>query len=722
MGPHRAGVPRRAARLDLVLTHSELPDLGSGTLPASCTLQAPSEAGQASALTVPPDVRMGPEPFWRPLTTPARSCERFLWHPSAPSGRRGLGGGARRREVDGALSRDHPLGDRRVDAAGLGIQVPLLLQSDLLLGLRSALEDLHGPARRARVEEVLNHEDDALAIDALAIVRLAGLQLEQPAADELKGLMARRQLLQRVADVREELAGALYGVILGNVVRVLGAQDQLHDDRADHLGGEQLAEEEVADELHVGAHALLPLAAQVLDLIRVLVLLLVICHLRGGHQLLELVLANVQHRGLEGHWLPTVRRWELGEDGLQAEDEVRVGLAVVRLGQSFPEDGLYDDLQLLGVVDLDRGDAVHDRGHVLRADLVQQALDIALELLVLVQRRLSPRLEGKGLLGRRPPGLLPLQRLRRRRAAEALAADVAAQLAALHAGVEAAVRAAAGLGADEDAGRQRGRGPRLIGRCGHSRRRGRRLRPRRRGRGGGGCRRRRGLRARSDDRGGEALELVGLALLLLGVTVEHQAAEAERGHLRLFRLFRHLRRRRGCLVQAHRVLGDLARDDRIDRHLGHHGLVGHLSRERARALRRGLHKCQAQPVLVRRRAGLHLCHHLHGGHRRDAPAERELIRDRRARGGLAPQRLGGGLADEVDVQSPERGALRSQLLGVPQPLREGQGLLRRLEPVANRGRRQPRLLHLRGRLGAEVADHYDSLGWSARVQGALAPL
>mmetsp|Transcript_18699 Transcript_18699/g.48020 ORF Transcript_18699/g.48020 Transcript_18699/m.48020 type:complete len:373 (-) Transcript_18699:133-1251(-) len=342
------------------------------------------------------------------------------------------------------------LGDWGLDATRLGLQVPLLLHADLLLGLGTALERLRHPVRRSGLEEILHHEHHPLAVSGLAL-NIAHLQIEEPIANQLQSLESCRQLLQRVPDVHQQLAGALDGMLLGHVVGgLLRAQDELADDGADHLGREELAEEEVSDELHVGAHAILPLPALELDVLRIHVLRALVRRRVGSrHQLLELVLANVQNRRLEGHGLSTARRRELREDRLQAEDEVGVGLAVVRLRQRFSEDGLDDDLELRGIVDRDGGDALDDCGHVLRAHLVQQALHAALDLIVLAQLAAWAEDHRGWLFGRLAAPI----------AVGTLAADRARQLSgAVAALAVGAVRGpgAARLRAHEDARRHRG--------------------------------------------------------------------------------------------------------------------------------------------------------------------------------------------------------------------------------------------------------------------------
>mmetsp|Transcript_95537 Transcript_95537/g.274082 ORF Transcript_95537/g.274082 Transcript_95537/m.274082 type:complete len:466 (-) Transcript_95537:57-1454(-) len=167
------------------------------------------------------------------------------------------------------------------------------------------------------------------------------------------------------------LRGELAHILAGHELAAHGAYD---------LRGQQLPQVEVTDKLHVGQHAVLsPLPAR-LEILSCVQGLLLLGGLQTREQLLELVLADVEHRGLESDGFATVQRRELGEDRLQAEDQVGVGLAIVRLGQSFLEDQLDDCLELLSIRDLHRADFMHDGGDVLGADLVQQTLHLPLQL------------------------------------------------------------------------------------------------------------------------------------------------------------------------------------------------------------------------------------------------------------------------------------------------------------------------------------------------------
>mmetsp|Transcript_96882 Transcript_96882/g.250596 ORF Transcript_96882/g.250596 Transcript_96882/m.250596 type:complete len:411 (+) Transcript_96882:534-1766(+) len=255
---------------------------------------------------------------------------------------------------------------------------------DLLLGLGRRLEGLHDPAGVLRVEQVLDLELDPLGVDALTLLVLLLLEVHEAAADLLDRLLAGPHGVERVADGVQQLADALHDVLRRELVGVVAHRQVLHHG-ADDPRGEQLAQEEVADELHVRQDPFLALHLLELHLLRIHAFRLLLAQLeRVRVHGLELVLDDVQERGLEGHRLAAVGRGELGHLSLQSEDEVGVGLAVVRLGERLLHDQADDTLQLLRAAHLDLDDLLRDGSHVLGADLVQQALHAALQLRVAV--------------------------------------------------------------------------------------------------------------------------------------------------------------------------------------------------------------------------------------------------------------------------------------------------------------------------------------------------
>mmetsp|Transcript_57727 Transcript_57727/g.150404 ORF Transcript_57727/g.150404 Transcript_57727/m.150404 type:complete len:285 (+) Transcript_57727:656-1510(+) len=200
----------------------------------------------------------------------------------------------------------------------------------------------------------------------------------------MDNLLAGRQGLEREADRQQQLARALERVLGRNLVGQI-ARHELAAHGAYDFRGKQLAKVEVADELHVREHAVLAFLPDQLQVLSCVLRLLVFGGLEVCEQLLELVLANVKDGRLKRDRLTSVGGGELGEDGLEAEDQVRVGLAVVRLSQRFLEDELNNCLQLGSLCDLDGADLGHDGGDVLRAHLVQQSLDGALQVVNLAE-------------------------------------------------------------------------------------------------------------------------------------------------------------------------------------------------------------------------------------------------------------------------------------------------------------------------------------------------
>mmetsp|Transcript_34867 Transcript_34867/g.91188 ORF Transcript_34867/g.91188 Transcript_34867/m.91188 type:complete len:571 (+) Transcript_34867:244-1956(+) len=306
-------------------------------------------------------------------------------------------------EVVGPLARDHPLDAR--GARPLAAEVPLLVEPNLLHGFRTALEELPGPASAAGVQDVLYHKLDALAVAALP------LQRGKPGASLGEGLPGNRQRrrLHGVAHGHEELAGALDRHI-GRHAGGLVAEEKGARQGAHHTHRQQVAQEEVAYELHVGERAALP---------GLLELLAVDGRLRRrarGLEVFELTLDGVQQRRPEGHGLAALGGREFLKRGLEREDEVGVRLAVVRLGEGLLEEQLDHQLELLRGLDLDLADLLRHRCHVLRADLVQQAPHVAAKISDVVGRVSS---NSVGLPGR---GRQSLRRLSPQRAVQHLLA------------------------------------------------------------------------------------------------------------------------------------------------------------------------------------------------------------------------------------------------------------------------------------------------------------
>mmetsp|Transcript_43150 Transcript_43150/g.92010 ORF Transcript_43150/g.92010 Transcript_43150/m.92010 type:complete len:273 (+) Transcript_43150:568-1386(+) len=134
----------------------------------------------------------------------------------------------------------------------------------------------------------------------------------------------------------------------------------------------------MAYELHVRKHTVLGLLPAELQLLGIVELQLLVSGGESRGQRLELALADVEEDGLEGHRFGALlRRGELWEGGLETEDQVRVGLAVVWLGEGLLEDQADDVLELGHVAHLNLRDLGADGRDALRADLVQQALDRA---------------------------------------------------------------------------------------------------------------------------------------------------------------------------------------------------------------------------------------------------------------------------------------------------------------------------------------------------------
>mmetsp|Transcript_44532 Transcript_44532/g.115189 ORF Transcript_44532/g.115189 Transcript_44532/m.115189 type:complete len:270 (-) Transcript_44532:1337-2146(-) len=235
-----------------------------------------------------------------------------------------------RRDVHGSLSNHNLLGHVHVAASRLRCQGLVLVQADLLLGLRRGLEGLPRPAVPPDLKEVLDVELDPLRVRALALGVCALLQVQQAPAHLAQRMLARGHGLQGVAYVHEELARALHDVLLRQHIRLV-AERQLLDDRANHLCRQQLPEEQVTDEFHIGEHAALGPRALELELPGVHRGEVLLARLQGGGKCLELRLADVQEHRLESYGLAAVSRRELWEGCLEAEDQVGIGFAIVRL-------------------------------------------------------------------------------------------------------------------------------------------------------------------------------------------------------------------------------------------------------------------------------------------------------------------------------------------------------------------------------------------------------
>mmetsp|Transcript_56927 Transcript_56927/g.123875 ORF Transcript_56927/g.123875 Transcript_56927/m.123875 type:complete len:629 (-) Transcript_56927:184-2070(-) len=337
-------------------------------------------------------------------------------------------------EVRRPCACDHVLGAIGSLARG-GIARGVLL--DLVLGLRRGLEGLHDPAGVLRVQEVLNLELDALGVALGALLVLLLLQVHEATAHLLDRLLARGHGIQRVADGVEKLADALHHVLRGQPVRFVAHGQVLHDGTNDPRG-QQLTQEEVTNELHVRKDARLALGHQEVDLVLLLASNLLLRELkRISLHGFELVLTDVEERRLEGNRLAAVGRRVLREGRLEAEDQVGVGLAVVRLRQGLLEDDRDEQLQLLDGGHLHLCQLLADGDDALRAHLVQEALGRALELL---ERRL------RGEAGDLGPVSLRRRRRQRLRRGGPCRAPVLARLVVLVPRRALAVRRRAGGG------------------------------------------------------------------------------------------------------------------------------------------------------------------------------------------------------------------------------------------------------------------------------------
>mmetsp|Transcript_70036 Transcript_70036/g.163889 ORF Transcript_70036/g.163889 Transcript_70036/m.163889 type:complete len:504 (-) Transcript_70036:965-2476(-) len=258
----------------------------------------------------------------------------------------------------------------------------LCLLTDCVLGLRLLLEELLHPLGLAQVQESVDLELNALAVGMLAVVAHPG-QVFQACREGVHQRLALLRLIKSEADGLEKLAHALDHMLFGQRVFSLLDANQVVDDLADDLHSQQLSEEKVADELHVGKHlalALLHLEVKIFGRLELLAVL--VCRLECGRKALELILHCVEQHASEAVWLlALVLRWELWVASSECEDHVCIGLAVVRLHKGFAEDDLNHKLQLLSLLQVNLCQSLHDRLQVVGADLVQESAHPSLKLL-----------------------------------------------------------------------------------------------------------------------------------------------------------------------------------------------------------------------------------------------------------------------------------------------------------------------------------------------------
>mmetsp|Transcript_42099 Transcript_42099/g.136236 ORF Transcript_42099/g.136236 Transcript_42099/m.136236 type:complete len:440 (+) Transcript_42099:68-1387(+) len=282
----------------------------------------------------------------------------------------------------GSPARKHQLATAGPSQHALA-QVALLIEPDLLLRLRAGLEGLLRPTRGPSVLQVLDHELNPLAVDQLAVRTLGALDGLQSMKDLLDHRLTVRQGLQCEADGHQELHGALQGELMGHLTPAAITEHQLSAHGSDHLGGKQLAQEEVSEKLHVGAHTVLTLPSHVGRRVGIAERLRLQCCVELLEQFLEQRNFEADRPVLHA---PFACR-ELRKGGLQVDNQVCVGLAVVGLGQSLVENELDDDVEFVGTTELHFRDFLGNRVDVLRTDLVQQALNAASEIIFLARRR-----------------------------------------------------------------------------------------------------------------------------------------------------------------------------------------------------------------------------------------------------------------------------------------------------------------------------------------------
>mmetsp|Transcript_66149 Transcript_66149/g.213880 ORF Transcript_66149/g.213880 Transcript_66149/m.213880 type:complete len:206 (+) Transcript_66149:382-999(+) len=191
-----------------------------------------------------------------------------------------------------------------------------------------------------------------------------------------------RQGLQSEADRHQELHGALHGELIGHLTRATIAEHQLSANGSDHLGGNQLAQEEVSEKLQVGANTALSLPCHVVHRVGIGLRLRLQCCV----QLLEQFIEQRNFEADRPFLQAAVGCRELWKGNLQVENQVCVGLAVVGLGQSLVENELDDDVEFVGTTELHFRNFLGNRVDVLRTDLVQQALDAASEIAMRARR------------------------------------------------------------------------------------------------------------------------------------------------------------------------------------------------------------------------------------------------------------------------------------------------------------------------------------------------
>mmetsp|Transcript_40521 Transcript_40521/g.120138 ORF Transcript_40521/g.120138 Transcript_40521/m.120138 type:complete len:230 (-) Transcript_40521:1029-1718(-) len=190
------------------------------------------------------------------------------------------------------------------------------------------------------------------------------------------------------ANCLKQLAHALNHVLLRQAL--LDPNEVVHH-LPDDLHGEQLPEEEVADELHVCKHLVLPPLHLKPQLFPAAARQLFRCRLEAARQTLELVLDGVQEHTRECLGLfALVLRLEFRVARSQCEDHVRIGLAVVWLSQRLREDDPNDELQLIRLVQFNQRQALDDGLQVVRADLVQQTPHLSLNLILALGRLRGP--------------------------------------------------------------------------------------------------------------------------------------------------------------------------------------------------------------------------------------------------------------------------------------------------------------------------------------------
>mmetsp|Transcript_1749 Transcript_1749/g.4992 ORF Transcript_1749/g.4992 Transcript_1749/m.4992 type:complete len:772 (+) Transcript_1749:27-2342(+) len=320
-----------------------------------------------------------------PLDLPGRRPPRRAHgrrHRRWPGAGRGRAGG-RRRSLRGTVSGGAPLED--------GAFLVLRILANVGEGLGLLAELLHDPPVLAKLAQALNLELHFARRRPAehAALRAPGAQVGQAVQALRRDLAPLGCRIERAADGFEDLASALQEVVLkrlfaDNGVAVLAIDpEQLAEDKTDNLRAEDPPQVQVTDELHVGKDLVLPLLHLQLKVVRRVLALLLLARVERRGQGLELLLASVQQHPREGlRPLALPLRRELGVPRAQGKHHVGIRLAVVGLRQCLAENNLDDELQLIGLVQLDLGEAVDDRLEVVGADLVEEAADPTLELVL----------------------------------------------------------------------------------------------------------------------------------------------------------------------------------------------------------------------------------------------------------------------------------------------------------------------------------------------------